>query len=448
MAPTDCRLHISVTPYQPQVVPEGLRATEEFDPAMLERCQWPRTSGGRCPEGGCGGQIVAEQLSVTWQDDKLIFPISSDPKPLAEKVNNYGLEILYSGKFIAQLDGQVAYVPSTVGTSTNCHGTNGTLAGGSRPGFYLILVESPVAEIQAVRFSSHQAVIVDPFVKHSMPIPFDGSFDFSVFHRNVNAVVQLDPDPAGISPIIINLNKVDRWTPIAVNRVQPHQGHKSKDKGVQKLSKHFAKELLPLEEVTPDSLSPYGRVIPDFACHVEQVSELPWPGVENTDGMAGTLEQDFLVNWLYSPDLENPNLAGIMELEFEGLNGSFAGEKGRPGVEYNPELGIYRANTLMARADGSFYLQPSQYSDVYAMVFALPSPETGNPLEDTLRVFTFRNGNALRLEPRVWHSVPIPLVGSSPQGILFREVVAATNANLVVNVRAEAGHPIQFVQGA
>lgn len=77
------------------------------------------------------------------------------------------------------------------------------------------------------------------------------------------------------------------------------------------------------------------------------MSELPWPGVENTDGMAGTLEQDFLVNWLYSPDLENPNLAGIMELEFEGLNGSFAGEKGRPGVEYNPELGIYRANVSL-----------------------------------------------------------------------------------------------------
>lgn len=32
------------------------------------------------------------------------------------------------------------------------------------------------------------------------------------------------------------------------------------------------------------------------------------------------------------------------ELEFEGLNGSFIGEKGRPGVEYNTELGIYSAD--------------------------------------------------------------------------------------------------------
>lgn len=42
----------------------------------------------------------------------------------------------------------------------------------------------------------------------------------------------------------------------------------------------------------------------------------------------------------------------FLELEFEGLSGSFAGEKGRPGVEYSPELGSYKANVGQM---GEFY---------------------------------------------------------------------------------------------
>lgn len=36
--------------------------------------------------------------------------------------------------------------------------------------------------------------------------------------------------------------------------------------------------------------------------------------------------------------------ASKLELEFEGITGSFAGEKGHPGVDYSSDLGIYRAN--------------------------------------------------------------------------------------------------------
>lgn len=54
------------------------------------------------------------------------------------------------------------------------------------------------------------------------------------------------------------------------------------------------------------------------------------------DGIAGVLKQEFLISWQPKDD--------FLELEFEGLSGSFVGEKGRPGVFYNPELGIYKAN--------------------------------------------------------------------------------------------------------
>jgi len=101
---------------------------------------------------------------------------------------------------------------------------------------------------------------------------------------------------------------------------------------------------------------------------------------------------------------------------------------------------------LMARPDGTFFVRAGEEEDVFAMAVALPShPDGGDPVEDTLRVFTFRNGAAPRLNPNVWHTVPIPLVGR--QSTLFREVVAATNANVVINVKAESGHPVQFAQG-
>lgn len=54
------------------------------------------------------------------------------------------------------------------------------------------------------------------------------------------------------------------------------------------------------------------------------------------------------------------------------------------------------------------------------------------------------SGKALRLNPFVWHTVPIPL--ANQESILLTEVVAATNANLTVDVNAETGHPIQFTQ--
>lgn len=46
----------------------------------------------------------------------------------------------------------------------------------------------------------------------------------------------------------------------------------------------------------------------------------------------------------------------------------------------------------MARPDGSFYIQPSDHNSVFAMALALPSPDNGNPIKETLRIFAFRNG--------------------------------------------------------
>lgn len=50
---------------------------------------------------------------------------------------------------------------------------------------FLILIENPVAEIHAIRFNSNHGVIIDPYVKHSMPIPLDDTFEFNVWHRSV-----------------------------------------------------------------------------------------------------------------------------------------------------------------------------------------------------------------------------------------------------------------------
>lgn len=425
----DCRLHIAVTPYSSRYVPEGIKAVESFDPAKLGRRSWPRIchGKGRCPEGGIGGQIVAEQILIVWRGNQLIFPISDLPKPLAERPPHHETEIHYYGSFLAQLDGQVAYEPSAESNCTH----------------YLILVESPVAELHAIRFDVSQTVVLDAYIKHSMPIPLEGQFQFNAWHRSVNAVLQMDADSAGIKPLVVNLCKVNRVEPITLRRVGLPVEEALPAKKVPKpphLPHSFAKDLKQLNDVAEAAFAPYGQLIHDFSAHNEQQpSEMPWPGTDSAgDGMAGTLSQQFQVAWKQAGNGQ------FLELEFEGLSGSFAGEKGRPGVEYSPELGSYRANLLMARPDGSFYLQPADFNDAFAMAVALPDAQTGEPLDNSLQAFIFRNGQALRLAPGVWHSVPIPLAGT--ESIVFTEVVAATNANLVANVRQECGHPVQFVQ--
>jgi hypothetical protein len=56
--------------------------------------------------------------------------------------------------FIAQLDGEVAYQPSDQNIE-----------------FYYILVENVDHKLNAIRFAPDQTAVLDPFVKHSMPIP-------------------------------------------------------------------------------------------------------------------------------------------------------------------------------------------------------------------------------------------------------------------------------------
>jgi hypothetical protein len=74
---------------------------------------------------------------------------------------------------VAQLDGQVAYLPDT-GSNTS----------------YVILFEDRVAQTHAIRFSPGQTAIIDPFIKHSLPIPmFGGAFEFIAWHRAVSLFI-------------------------------------------------------------------------------------------------------------------------------------------------------------------------------------------------------------------------------------------------------------------
>jgi hypothetical protein len=51
------------------------------------------------------------------------------------------------------------------------------------------------------------------------------------------------------------------------------------------------------------------------------------------------------------------NEAGFNEIHFKGFSGSFAGDEGKPGVEFHPDLGVYKANVgLLA----FFYKKESQ----------------------------------------------------------------------------------------
>lgn len=78
----------------------------------------------------------------------------------------------------------------------------------------------------------------------------------------------------------------------------------------------------------------------NFKLYFFKITQVPWPSADYVDGVAGTLEQKFSVGWQSNSSYDT------LELEFEGLSGSFVGKKGRPGVFYNPELGTYKANVI------------------------------------------------------------------------------------------------------
>ncbi|CAD5232186.1 unnamed protein product [Bursaphelenchus xylophilus] len=406
--------HIAITPYHPDLVLNGIKAVKDLSEYTLKKLPWPHEKGHRKPAGGDGGEIVAETINVVWQDNQLVFPLSDVPQALATRGRDHSI-IKYHGLFLAQLDGEVAYQPSEQNVD-----------------FYYILIENVDHKWNVIRFAADQTAIVDPFVKHSMPIPSRFGLEYNAVHRAVNAVEKfiVDSDEAPV----FNIMKVDRQTLVASGRVP--QKYISAGHEHHSLTKSFSKKLLSLEEANNENFEPYGQVISDPG-HFEEPTEVLWPGTLAKEGYAGFLEQDFQMSWV-------SNGEGNFELVFKGLSGSFAGDEGKPGVEYSPELGIYKANLLLTRPDSSFFLKAASSEAVFAMVFALPKDGKGDPEEHSLRAFVFSGGRALRLPANIWHSVPIPL--ANQESILLTEVIAATNANLTIDVEAETGHPIQFTQ--
>ncbi|KAI6220678.1 hypothetical protein M3Y99_01595400 [Aphelenchoides fujianensis] len=405
--------HLAITPFQPDLILNGVRVVKNFQPESLKKLPWPQEKGCRRAQGGDGGKIVAEDIRVVWENDRLIFPVSEMPQAVAERPESNVIK--YTGPL---------------------HRPTGRR--GRNIDYFYILVENVDHKFNAIRFAPDETVVIDPFVKHSMPLPCRFGLDYTAFHRSTNAVESFLPDA-------INLMKVDRSTPVAVGRIP--QRHLASSNEHHSLSKSFAKKILTLEEANAENFQPFGRLVFD-PNHVEEVSDSPWPGVATQEGFAGLLEQDFQMAW-------QPTEAGHSELAFKasgqqglqsillGFSGSFAGDEGRPGVEHHPELGVYKANLLITRPDGSFFLRPASTEVTYAMVFALPKHEgKGEPDESTLKAFAFR-GCGLRVPAFVWHSVPIPLDPSA----IFTEIVPATNANISIEVNAECGHPLQFSQG-
>lgn len=181
-------------------------------------------------------------------------------------------QILYLGAFLAYLDGQVAYVPVLPDNSLNISTIINENKEELPPPHYLIIVESPVAEIHAIKFLPNQAVIIDPFVKHSMPIPVHGNFEFVSWHRSVNGTLSENADPAGLSKIIINLNKVDRIKQISIRKIGPSISliQRGQPK-VKNLNENFSPDLRTLENATAEVIAPYGNYIPDFSVHLEKV---------------------------------------------------------------------------------------------------------------------------------------------------------------------------------
>ena len=96
----------------------------------------------------------------------------------------YASEFWYHGQFIAQLDGDVGYIPRDKNTD-----------------FFIIVPDffgeeeaskkDPFIKYRAIKIPKGSGVYIEAFVPHSTPIPLnhDGEFEFDVFKRGVGKLL-------------------------------------------------------------------------------------------------------------------------------------------------------------------------------------------------------------------------------------------------------------------
>uniref|UniRef100_A0A914C7I2 Ureidoglycolate hydrolase n=1 Tax=Acrobeloides nanus TaxID=290746 RepID=A0A914C7I2_9BILA len=419
-------IRVSVTLYNPKLIPHSISLIPgNANDVPVKKFNWPRLAGRRKPEGGCDDAIQIETITLSWVDNKLIFPISDEALPIAER--KFASEFWYRGSFISQLDGDVGYIPK------------------NKEADFLIIVpdfsaveETPEQDsfikYRAIKFPKGSGVFIEAFVPHSTPIPLNesGEFEFDVYKRGTNSVTSFEAPKV----LFIHLLSVDRSNQVVIKKSIPHEV----DEPEPVLPNDFTAENVVLEEANPVAFSVYGVLVEDYETHSEQIEVEPWPWGDRSQNISsvGALEQDFRLNW-------EPDSSGeYQEIIFHGLTGSFAGNEGRPGVEFHPESGEYHVNLLMTRPDGSFYVHAKGKSHSFAMIFANPDIETGEPVKSSLKGFIFRHGQAVKLTAGIWHSVPIPLIYGQDSAE-FREIIAETNANIAINLQFECNRGLHFL---
>jgi ureidoglycolate hydrolase len=437
--------NVRVTPLNDNLIENGIYPSEKFDHATLRKCNWPKLPGHRTPEGGTGGEYFGEDVKVVWKNDKLIFPVGEIEIPIAERNED---QITYFGSFVAQLDSDIAYYPEKHFVSIHSKD-------------FLIFVccksttnDTPI--FRAIHVPHGYGIVVEANVAHSMPIPIHTNHvDFKVYHRSVNSVAQFNLT----NPLNVNIKDLDESTTITVLKAvcedeEEEKGRRSKSPTKKiRLPLDFSSELLHAHPANASNFKEYGKIIENVHEYEDSVTHEPWPRTFTPKEFPGlefqpaedalsecngeALVQDFRMIWSTHLFDKNSNT-----LRFNGLSGSFAGAEGKPGVEFNKISNEYKVDTLMTRPDGSFYIHSKDRKSTFFMIFAKPDEETGEPIKETLKVFSFSPGHGVRLEPGFWHSVPIP--HASNDIVEFRETVAETNANIVANVHFESNGPLRF----
>uniref|UniRef100_A0A914BVU8 Ureidoglycolate hydrolase n=1 Tax=Acrobeloides nanus TaxID=290746 RepID=A0A914BVU8_9BILA len=150
--------------------------------------------------------------------------------------------------------------------------------------------------------------------------------------------------------------------------------------------------------------SPYGDLIEHWDCHHEKAQPLQWPGTEASDfhNNLGSLEQEFRLTWIPKAS------SSKQKLYFEGLHDSYNYMNDTDaGIEYSPEKDEYSIHLISTRPDGTYYIHALKPETTFIMAFALPNPENGEPIKETLKAFYFHGDEAVHLHAGVWHSLPI-----------------------------------------
>uniref|UniRef100_A0A0N5A3T6 SH2 domain-containing protein n=1 Tax=Parastrongyloides trichosuri TaxID=131310 RepID=A0A0N5A3T6_PARTI len=373
----------------------------EINSIITHKSCWPKYKEYHT-EGGDSGSLTTSTIVTKWNNENAAGQFQSLEFPdIIKKCDNN--KYLLNSVFLKPLDGDIVY--------------------SSKKNFLIIFKISQTGKNDFIGSVLNGEILIEQGIIHTPPVILEGNGEVNVIHRQTNgfSLIQLG------TSLNINLGDsfVDNNLMLSLKQSCKQDSKKSDVNDTEKHNKISSKGTNKNISIVNEECSLYeaGSIL----LINEQFEEVPdavkW---ENSvfPNKSAKLIQTFKMSWTTMPE------SGNLQIQFNGLTGSFAGAEGNPGVVYEKENNEYMYKLLLTRPDGSFFVRSITQDCGFIMSVVPPLPN-GEPDFSKLQNIKVPFGYGVRLNPFVWHSVPFPEKDIS--SITLEEIICETNASVVIN---------------